>query len=160
MPHKRKAGRPSVIGSGHWAPTSPCHGRALERPGLVCGVQLIDIEDPVEDQVGYVYERAAIESYLRSKGNKGKCPQAGTYTFVLCGLAWLPPCHQFCVSAAGSCALICAAARHAGTTHEVTLRGLKRSNKTVIWQKRQRKLIDAGTQAESDDDIILDVDDV
>lgn len=40
---------------------------------------IADIEEPVQDQKGYVYERRAIEQYIRSKrGAPVPCPQSGT----------------------------------------------------------------------------------
>ena len=44
-------------------------------------VQLLDLECPVEDEKGYVYEKAAIIDYLRKEQRVGRgvaaCPVAG-----------------------------------------------------------------------------------
>ena len=60
-------------------------------PNEMCpmsGKKLVDIDEPVEDEKGYVYERAAIEDYIRrngkpeGRGGAGEkvmsCPVAGT----------------------------------------------------------------------------------
>jgi E3 SUMO-protein ligase NSE2 len=40
---------------------------------------VLELEDPVEDEVGYVYDRQAIVQMLKNAGPRGiKCPEAGT----------------------------------------------------------------------------------
>lgn len=41
---------------------------------------LLDLQDPVQDKKGFVYERASILAYIRDKGRNGAVdsPQAGT----------------------------------------------------------------------------------
>jgi len=59
---------------GHQPPNSKC---------AISGIAVEAIEDPVEDEKGYVYEKAAIEQYVRSHTGRGRgdtcsCPHAGT----------------------------------------------------------------------------------
>eukprot|EP00240_Pyramimonas_obovata_P013730 CAMPEP_0118928550 /NCGR_PEP_ID=MMETSP1169-20130426/5780_1 /TAXON_ID=36882 /ORGANISM="Pyramimonas obovata, Strain CCMP722" /LENGTH=243 /DNA_ID=CAMNT_0006870557 /DNA_START=21 /DNA_END=752 /DNA_ORIENTATION=- len=42
------------------------------------GLDLPDIEDPVQDREKIIYERKAIENYIRQKGGQAKCPHMGT----------------------------------------------------------------------------------
>ena len=37
-----------------------------------------DIEQPVQDQKGYVYDKQSIEQYIRKKNGSCPCPQSGT----------------------------------------------------------------------------------
>ncbi len=39
--------------------------------------QILEIDDPVEDQNRYVYERKDIETYIRSRGGSTVCPATG-----------------------------------------------------------------------------------
>lgn len=39
--------------------------------------QVMELNEPVEDQLGYVYEKAAILEMLRKRGGTMKCPNAG-----------------------------------------------------------------------------------
>ena len=45
-------------------------------------VQVLELEEPVEDEMGYVYEKAAILAYIiritRRPGEPVPCPVAGT----------------------------------------------------------------------------------
>lgn len=43
-------------------------------------MQIMEIDDPVVDQKGYVYERQVIEEYIRSEGGKTRCPATGKAT--------------------------------------------------------------------------------
>ena len=59
---------------GYQPPNSKC---------AISGIAVEAIEDPVEDEKGYVYEKAAIEQYVRSHTGRGRgdtcsCPHAGT----------------------------------------------------------------------------------
>ena len=40
-------------------------------------MQRLEIEDPVEDQVGYVYEKASILQYIKEMGGSVRCPAGG-----------------------------------------------------------------------------------
>lgn len=40
--------------------------------------QYDDIEQPVVDEKGIVYDKQAIEAYIRQKGGRAQCPQAGS----------------------------------------------------------------------------------
>ena len=40
----------------------------------------MDIEDPVEDQAGYVYERWNVEKYIKEKHGSVECPVSGKHT--------------------------------------------------------------------------------
>jgi hypothetical protein len=53
-------------------------------------VQLLDLEEPVVDAIGFVYEKAAVEHYLRGKGvtqphQRAPCPMAGTSQTISLG---------------------------------------------------------------------------
>jgi hypothetical protein len=56
---------------------------------------VLDLADPVEDEVGYVYEKAAIVKYIRDAerrrpGQPVDCPIAGAPP------AAAPPCYNAC----------------------------------------------------------------
>lgn len=40
-------------------------------------MQLMEIEEPVEDQAGYVYERYNVENYIKEKQGSVECPVSG-----------------------------------------------------------------------------------
>lgn len=44
-------------------------------------VQRLEIEDPVEDEKGYTYEKSAIINYIKEEGRNGsvKCPAGGEW---------------------------------------------------------------------------------
>ena len=44
----------------------------------ITSMLIADIEEPVQDQKGYVYDKMAIEQYIRKKGGSCPCPQSGT----------------------------------------------------------------------------------
>ena len=48
-------------------------------------MQRLEIEDPVEDQMGYVYEKSAIHHYLQQYRGSVKCPagEICCYQFIL-----------------------------------------------------------------------------
>lgn len=49
-------------------------------------VQVEELEDPVEDKHGYIYERSAIVDMItRQRGGAVKCPIMGTSHFVSVG---------------------------------------------------------------------------
>ena len=58
-------------------------------------MQLMDIEDPVEDQKGYVYERVHVEQYIKQKQAAGvrevQCPASGELSAIVHGLCGLHP---------------------------------------------------------------------
>ena len=57
----------------------------------ITGKSLLDLEDPVEDHKGYVYEKSAMEQFInKSSSGSKKCPAAGTSHQVT--LADLRPC--------------------------------------------------------------------
>jgi hypothetical protein len=39
--------------------------------------QIDDIEQPVVDEKGYIYDKQAIFNYISAKGGRAQCPQAG-----------------------------------------------------------------------------------
>lgn len=41
-------------------------------------MQIYDLDDPVEDEKGVVYEKQAILTHLRQLGGASVCPVAGT----------------------------------------------------------------------------------
>lgn len=54
-------------------------------PNATCPLSLkpiLELEDPVEDQKGYVYERENIEGYIRESRGSVSCPAAATSHFV------------------------------------------------------------------------------
>ncbi|DBA85803.1 TPA: hypothetical protein ACH3X1_005355 [Trebouxia sp. C0004] len=54
-------------------------------PNATCplsGKPILELEDPVEDQKGYVYERENIEEYVRAARGSVACPAAATSHFV------------------------------------------------------------------------------
>lgn len=54
-------------------------------PNATCPLSakpILELEDPVEDQKGYVYERENIENYIREGGGSTTCPAAATNHFV------------------------------------------------------------------------------
>lgn len=56
-------------------------GDANAAPNATCPLSLkpiMEIDDPVVDQKGYVYERQVIEEYIRSDGGKTMCPATAT----------------------------------------------------------------------------------
>ena len=40
-------------------------------------LQLLEIDDPVEDQAGYVYERYNVEKYIKEHRGSVECPVSG-----------------------------------------------------------------------------------
>ena len=53
-------------------------------------MQLMEIEDPVEDQAGYVYERYIVEKYIKENQGSVECPVSGKNIKCLhvCSLSW------------------------------------------------------------------------
>jgi hypothetical protein len=58
---------------------------------LTAVLQLIDLDEPVEDQKGFVYEGAAIKENVRRYG-RIECPVAGASHYI--GLSDLKPCRR------------------------------------------------------------------
>jgi hypothetical protein len=55
-------------------------------------LQLIDLDDPVEDQKGFVYEGAAIRADITRNRGRIECPMAGASHWVTA--ADLKPCRR------------------------------------------------------------------
>ena len=59
---------------------------------IMCLMQRLEIEDPVEDQVGYVYEKASMLQYIKENGGSVKCPAGGeSLTFTHMNIC---TCHE------------------------------------------------------------------
>ena len=41
-------------------------------------MQIYDLDEPVEDEKGVVYEKKAILDYVRQRGGSSVCPMTGT----------------------------------------------------------------------------------
>jgi len=53
------------------------------QPGSVPLLQIMELEDPVEDERGYVYEKAAVQDYIRQKPpGHCQCPVSGTVHLI------------------------------------------------------------------------------
>ena len=70
--------------SEQFGPTevSCCYFRWLNSNDLAFFAQLMDLEEPVEDNKGFVYEKDAIHAHIRRAGGTGvQCPVAGINSF-------------------------------------------------------------------------------
>ena len=61
-------------------------------------MQLLEIENPVADQKGYVYEKDAVELYIRQNRGSIKCPANGMYAHKPAHARYLA-CAYFCFNA-------------------------------------------------------------
>lgn len=84
--------------------------------------EVLDISDPVVDNVGFVYEREAIEDYLRRQPGQGNRPLNAPI---------------------------------AGTSHKITIPGLKKASKVIREQRRRLRRPQQETETQAD--VILDV---
>lgn len=46
-------------------------------------MQLMEIEEPVQDRKGYVYERSAVERFITSSKKPVMCPASGEFVVLL-----------------------------------------------------------------------------
>lgn len=117
-------------------------------------MQLMEIEEPVEDQKGYVYEKHDVVYYINSNGGSVKCPSSGKFGMFYCVTAALLSVRMLLGACTLSVMLILLHGR-AATQHMITIPELKRAHKLIRQQKHQRI---HGTQRQSQDDVV-DVDD-
>ena len=64
----------------------------------VLGLQLLEIDNPVADQKGYVYEKSAVERYIRENRGCTRCPATGMYAHKPAHASFLS-CACFCFDA-------------------------------------------------------------
>lgn len=48
---------------------------------LLSAMQLLEIQDPVTDQKGYVYDRASVLFYIKEQGGSAQCPAGRSLYF-------------------------------------------------------------------------------
>ncbi|BDA46158.1 probable E3 SUMO-protein ligase MMS21 [Coccomyxa sp. Obi] len=84
--------------------------------------EVLDLTEPVVDEVGFVYEREAIEDYLRRQPGQGNRPVNAPI---------------------------------AGTSHKITIAGLKKASKVIREQRRRQRR--PQPEAETQADVVLDV---
>lgn len=58
------------------------HAAAANVACPLSGKPLMEIEDPVEDQAGYVYERYIVEKYIKENQGSVECPVSATHHII------------------------------------------------------------------------------